>query len=169
REERLEDRESLRRDGPRRPLVRLDGGALRSLASRLGRLAFVVVADAPERRRDLASQLVGLERHRPPDLAEHPRGELGEGGGLGDEHAVLGTAGRAVRPLHPPGGLARDLDARLADDVADLPRRPAAIELDVEFDRSAEVAFAPCRELDLAADPRDAERPDVVTVDVVAD
>ncbi len=68
---------------------------------------------------------------------------------------------QAVSPLH--------LDPRLADRLADLPRRAAAELLDVEVGRRAEVALAPRREPDLAADPRDAERADVLAVEVVAD
>ena len=88
---------------------------------------------------------------------------------LGDEDAVLEPARRAVRAPHPPGRVAAHLDPRLADDVADLPRRPAAVQLDVEVGGRAEVALAPRRELDVAADARDAERADVVAVEVVPD
>jgi hypothetical protein len=45
----------------------------------------------------------------------------------------------------------------------------AAVQLDVEVRRRAEVALAPRRELDLAADARDAEGADVLAVEVVPD
>ena len=53
--------------------------------------------------------------------------------------------------------------------VADLPRRPAAVLLDVEVGRHPEVALAAGGELDLAADPRHAEGADVLAVEVAAD
>src|SRR5439155_23687919 len=93
--------------------------------------------------RDLAPELVRLERDRAPVLPENPRGELREGGELRDEDPVLQLSGVAERALDPPGRVARKLDARLADEVADLPRGPAAVDIDVEIRREAEVAFAP--------------------------
>ena len=78
-------------------------------------------------------------------------------------------AGAAVRALDPPGRVAGELDPGLADEVADLPRRPAAVGVDVEVGRDAEVALATRREADVAADPRDAERADVLPVQVLAD
>src|SRR5665213_1744518 len=110
-----------------------------------------------------------LRQDGPAVLPQHPGGELREGGVVGDEDAVLESAGQSVRALDPPRGVAAHLDLGLADDVADLPRRPAAELLDVEVGRRAEVALAPRGELDLAADPRDAERADVFAVEVVAD
>src|SRR5204862_5659367 len=96
--------------------------------------------------------------------------ELRERRVLGHEHAaVLEAAGRSVRALHPPGGVAANLDPGLADEVADLPGRPAAELLDVEVGRSAEVALAARGEPDLAADPGDAERAQVLAVEVVPD
>src|ERR671927_334257 len=52
-----------------------------------------------------------------------------------------GCAGAAVGTLDPPGGVAGELDARLADEVADLPGRPPAVHVDVEIRRDAEVAL----------------------------
>ncbi len=126
-------------------------------------------AHEPERRRDLASQLLGLERNGAAVLAQNPRGELREIGVVGDEHAVLEAARGAVRALHPPRGVALHLDARLADDLADLPRRTTAVLLDVEVERRAEVALAARRKLDLAFDPGDAKRADVLAVEILAD
>src|SRR5947209_8974351 len=72
-EERLQHGEPLRCDGTRRPLARLDGdAALGRITCRLRRLALVALAYAAQRRRDLAAQLLGLERHGAPVLAEHP-------------------------------------------------------------------------------------------------
>ena len=76
----------------------------------------------------------------------------------------------AVRALDPPGGVGRDLDRRVpADDVAELPVGAAAVVLDVELRRQPEVALAARREPDVRADARDAERPDVGALEVVAD
>src|SRR5207248_3951395 len=133
------------------------------------RLALVPVAHAAERCGNLAPQLLRLERHRATVLAQHPRGQLGKRGVIGDEHAVLEVTRRSVGALHPPGRVAQHLDPRLAEDVADLPRRPAAELLDVEVRRNAKVALTSRRELDVATDARDAERADVLPVEVVAD
>ena len=87
-----------------------------------------------------------------------------------DEDVALdAVALAAVCALDPPGGVGRDLDLRLADDVAELPVGPAAVQLDVELGRQAEVALAPRREADVRADARDAERADVVALEIVAD
>src|SRR6185503_18705385 len=88
---------------------------------------------------------------------------------LGDEDAVLELSRLAVGAPHPPGRVAAHLDPRRAGDIADLPRRPAAVQLDVEVRRRAEVALPPGRELDVAADAGDAERADVLAVEVVPD
>ena len=127
------------------------------------------VAHAAERRRYLATQLLRLDRHRAPVLAQHPRGELRERRVVGDEDAVFETPRRPVGALDPPGRVAADLDAGLAEDVADLPGRTPAELLDVEVGRHAEVALAARRELDVAADPRDTERADVVAVEILPD
>src|SRR5581483_6596934 len=83
--------------------------------------------------------------------------------------AVLDAAAVAVGALHPPGRIATALDSRLADRVADLPGRPAAVMVDVELGRQPEVALAARCEADLAADPRDPERALVLGVEIVAD
>ncbi len=75
----------------------------------------------------------------------------------------------AVGALDPPRGVGRHLDPRLADDVAELPFRPAAVILDVEFGREPEVPLAPSREADVGADARDTERANVGSFEVVAD
>ena len=75
----------------------------------------------------------------------------------------------AVRALDPPGGVGGDLDLRVADDLAELPLGAAAVVLDVELRRQPEVALAPRREANVGADARDAERADVVALDVVSD
>ncbi len=126
-------------------------------------------AYAPQRRADLLLQLVRLKRHCAAVLAQDPRRELVDGGVLRDELVVLERAGRAVRAPHPPRRVAAHLDTRRADDVADLPRRPAAVLLDIEVGRRAEVALAACRELDVSANARDAERADVLAVEIEAD
>jgi hypothetical protein len=125
--------------------------------------------DPAQGRTDLLLQLVRLERHRAAVLAQHPGCELRDRRVLGDEDVVLERSRRAVRATHPPGRVAAHLDARSADGVADLPRRPAAEELDVEVGRGAEVALAPSRELDVAADARDPEGADVLAVEIVSD
>ena len=75
----------------------------------------------------------------------------------------------AVGALDPPGGVGRDLDRGAADDVAELPFGAAAVVLDVELGRQPEVTLATRREADVGADARDAERADVVAVEIVAD
>ena len=128
----------------------------------------MAVPHTPQRLRHVSFQLGRLERHRAAVLAQHPGRELGDGGVVGDENAVLEPSRLAVGAPHPPGGVATHVDPRGADDVADLPGRPAAIELDVEVRRRAEVALAPRRELDVAPDARDAEGADLFPVEVVA-
>src|SRR5207253_9683270 len=98
----------------------------------LRRLAFVRLEHALERVGHLAPQLLRLERHRAPFLAQHPGGEQRDARVLGDEDAVLEVAAVYVRALDPPGGVGPDLDARLALGVADLPRRPAEVAVDLE-------------------------------------
>ena len=71
--------------------------------------------------------------------------------------------------MHPPGGVACHLDARGAGHRPVLPVLADAVGVDVEVGRQPEVALAACREADVAADPRDAERPDVVVDEIVAD
>ena len=168
-EQRLEDGEPLGRHGPSWALSASICRRRGLLARRLRGLALVLLAHAPQRCGDVPLQLGRLERHGPAVLAQHPRRELGNGGVVGDEDAVLEPAGRAVGAPHPPGRVAQHLDPRSADDVADLPRRPAAVELDVEVRRRAEVPFPPRGELDVPANPGDAEGADLVPVEIVAD
>src|SRR5439155_25556177 len=77
--------------------------------------------------------------------------------------------GVAERALDPPGRVARKLDARLADEVADLPWGTPAVDADVEVGRDAEVALTPGGEADVATDARHAERADVLPVEVLSD
>ena len=79
-----------------------------------------------------------------------------------DEHVVLETTVLAIRPLDPPGGVPADRDARLADELAHLPHGRWPVILRVELRRQPEVPLAPRREANLAADPRHAERADLV-------
>ena len=60
-------------------------------------------------------------------------------------------------------------DARLADGVPDLPGARHAVRLYVEVGRQPEVALAPRREADVAADPGDAEGADGGAVEILAD
>ncbi len=168
-EQRLQDTEPLRRHGTGRAL---DGAVAlhqRRLARGARGFALVPLTHAAQRGPDFLLQLVRLERHGATVLAQHPRGELGDGRVLGDEDVVLERPCRAVCPAHPPGGVAANLDPRGAGGVADLPRRPAAVDVDVEVGRGAEVPLAPSGELDVAADPGDAEGADVLAVEVLPD
>src|SRR4029078_4002745 len=115
----------------------------------------------------LAPQLVGRLRHRAAVLAQDPRGEQPQARIVGYEDTVLDL--RAEGALHPPGGVAGDLDARLAGRVADLPRRPTPVAVDVELGREPKVALASCRDADLPAKGGDAERPLVLGVQILAD
>src|SRR6266849_2065127 len=71
--------------------------------------------------------------------------------------------------LDPPGRVARELDARFALAVADLPRCPAAVLVDLEFGRDPEVPLAARGESDVAPDAGDAEGSDVLAVEILAD
>ena len=71
--------------------------------------------------------------------------------------------------MNPPGGVALHRDARHADGLADLPRARDAMRLDVELGRQPEVALAPRREADVAADAGDAERAHGGAVEILAD
>ncbi len=57
----------------------------------------------------------------------------------------------------------------MPDGLADLPGPGDAVRLDVEVGRQLEVALATGRKPDVAADPRDAERPHGGPVEVLAD
>ena len=85
------------------------------------------------------------------------------------EDAVLEHAGVGERAVHPPGGVALHGDPRRPDDLADLPGPRNAVRLDVELGRQPEVALAPRREADVAADAGDAERADGVAVEILPD
>ncbi len=74
-----------------------------------------------------------------------------------------------VGALDPPGRIGGDVDLRVADDLAELPVGTAAVVLDVELRRQPEVALAAGCEPNVGADPRDAERADVVALEVVSD
>src|SRR3954470_6405546 len=117
----------------------------------------------------LAPKLVRLDRDRASVLAQDPRRKLLRRGGLGDEDAVLQLPRIPEGAFHPRGGVAGELDARLADQVADLPRRAAAVLVDVEVGRDPKVALASSREADLAADARHAEGANVFSVEVLPD
>ena len=161
REERLEQPEPLRRDRARGPVgQRL--GLVGSGAGDFRRGAFVALAHSPQACGHLAAQLVGLERNGAPVEPQHPGGEMLEIRVRGDEDVVLESPGAPEGALHPPGGVARELDSRFADDLAHLPRRRRPVRLRAELRGKAKVALPSRREADLAADPRDAERPDLL-------
>ena len=111
-----------------------------------------------------------LQRDRTAFLAEDPAREQRERGVLGDEHVLLDAVAPAVvDPPEPPGGVGRDLDSRLARDLAELPVGPAPVLLDVEVLGHPEVALAPRRVADVRADARDAEVLDDLVVLILAD
>src|SRR5206468_1731465 len=87
----------------------------------------------------------------------------------GDEGTVLQLTGVPERSLDPPGSVAGELDPRLAFEVTDLPGRPATVLVDVEVGRDPEIPLAPRREADVPADSRDAERSDVLAVEILSD
>ena len=126
--------------------------------------------DATEAGGDLTAQRVGLERHRAAVEAEDPGGEVGEAGVRRDEDVVLHVpVRRPVRAFDPPGGIARELDPRLADGLAHLPGRRRPVLGGVELLRQPEVALAAGRELDVTPDPEHLERSDRVASVVAAD
>ena len=170
-EQRLQHAEALRARPARRGARRADRTRPRrprraGSAARLRARARAARAPSATRRRS-SDGSSGTAR---PSWRRIQRASRLERGVLGDEDVALDAVPRAaVRALDPPGGVGRDLDLRLADDVAELPFGPAAVVLDVELGRQAEVALAPRREADVGADARDAERADVVPLEVVAD
>ena len=170
-EQRLQHGEALGRHRARRALGAVRGR--RAPAPRVAsarRLAACARSCTARSARATSRRSAGrLERHGASVLAQHPRREQRDRRVLGDEDVVLEPARLAVRALDPPGGVAGDLDARLAGEVADLPRRPAAVLVDVEVGRRAEVALAPRGEADVAADARDAELLPPLVVEVLAD
>ncbi len=129
----------------------------------------MTVADGAERLGNLTPERIRFERDRAPVLPEDPRGELRQRGVTREEHPVFELARVAEGALDPPGRVAGELDPRFALDVADLPRRPAAVFVDVEVGRNPEVPLAARGEPDVAADARDAEGPDVLAVEILAD
>src|SRR6266700_1999214 len=151
-EERLQDSEPLGSDGARDSVALSIRVTLDRLGSRLDRLARVPVADPAQALRRLAPEVVGLDGHRPSILAQHPRREQRKARVLGDEDSIPYAPGLPVQTLDPPGRVTADLDARFADDVADLPGGPRPVLVHVEILRRPEVALAPGREADLSAD-----------------
>ena len=127
------------------------------------------LADLAKRRADDAAKLVRLDRPRAAVLAQDPRREQGQRRVRRDEDVVLEPSVVAELALHPPRGVWRHLDPRFAGRVADLPVRPSAMVVDLELGRDAEVALAPGREADVAADARHLERADVLAHEILAD
>ncbi len=167
-EQRLQDAEALRRDGPGRAVDVLGLVALLLLGD-VGQLPLVSASDPLERLLDFRSQLGRVHGMGPTLLPQDPRREQRQARVLGHEDAVLDPAGVSVDTLDPPGRVAAELDASLAHDVADLPVRPPAVVVDVEVLRRAEVALAAGREPDVAPHPRDAERLAPLVLQVLAD
>ena len=163
----LEDGEALGMDGRGRPLDRVLLGLRAALGGECVRCALVPLAHELQCPRDLFPQLVGRLRHRAAVLAQDPRGEQRQARVLGHEDAALDL--RAEGALDPPGRVAGDFDPRLPGGVADLPRRAAAVAVDVELGRQPEVSLAARGEADLAADARNAERALVLGVEVEPD
>src|SRR4051794_463788 len=122
-----------------------------------------------QRLGDLAPELVQLDGDGAAVLAQDPRRQQRERRVIRDEDSVVELAGVAERALDPPRGVPRELDPRLALGVPDLPRGAAAVNVDVEVRRDAEVALAPRRKANVPADARDAERADVLAVEVLSD
>jgi hypothetical protein len=167
-EQRLEEAEALGRDGARRPLLGV-GLRLLDLGGDLRRFRLVPLLypfqvgshELPELRR--------RERHRTAVLAQDPGREQPQVRVFRDEDALVHAAVLAKLTLDPPGRVTADLDLRLALDRADLPRRAEAVLVRVEVLGQAEVALAPRRQPNVAADPGDAEGAHVVLVRVVPD
>jgi hypothetical protein len=124
---------------------------------------------AAEALGDLAAEVLRLARNGATVLPEHPRGEHRQARVLRDEDPVLEPSTGAERPLDPPGRFGAHLDAGPAGRLAELPRRPATIDVDVEVRRELEVALAAGGETDVPSDPRDAEGADRVAVEIGAD
>src|SRR5207249_4455635 len=154
-EQGLQDGEALRNDGASGPLARCFGARHWRGSRKLRRCLLVPVANHAQSLRDLAPELIGLEGDRPPVLPEDPRGELRQRGVASDEDAVLQLPGVSEGALDPPCRISREFDARLALEVPDLPRGPAAVLVDVEVSRDPEVALTPGCEPDVPPDARD--------------
>ena len=151
REQRLQNRKALGHYGSGDALEVVPAARLR-LRRQLAGSARVPVADEPQRPRHFAPELRRRGRRRAAILTQDPGCELAQVRVLGHEDAVLDATVLAVRPLDPPGRVVGDLDPRLAGEVADLPGRPVAVRLDLEFRRQPEVSLAARREADVAAD-----------------
>src|SRR5262249_35515225 len=164
----LEHGEPFRRNRPRDPLELVPHARLRLRGELLGR-SLMPVTDEAQCSGDLPPQLWRRDGRGPPVLTSDPGSELPRARIFGHEEAVFDAAVLPVRPLDPPGRVVGDLDARLAGDVADLPRRAVAVGLELEIRREAEVPLPARRETDVAADSRDAEGADVLTHEVLAD
>src|SRR5207249_9238017 len=85
------------------------------------------------------------------------------------EDPVVQRPGARECALDPPGRVLLHRDPGTADDRSDLPGLGDAMRLDVEISGEAEVALAPGGEANIAADPRDAERPDGLAIQVLTD
>ena len=157
REQRLENTEPLGRDRPDGTLAAVAGSLDAALSRRRDALALVRVAQPGEPVRDGVEQGLRLERDGAPVLAQDPAGERLDPRERRLEDAVLERAGIGERSGDPPGRVVLYGDAGRADLVADLPRPRDTVRLDVELGREPEVALAPGREADVAADARDAE------------
>ena len=161
-----------KRSGATGPVGRSASGIARARAGSGGRRRrpFVGRARGARALDHEPAQLGRLERDRRGRPGEGSSARAAERRVLGDEHVVLESVAVAVvDALDPPRGVGRDLDARLAAYVAELPLGAAAVLLDVELGRQPEIALAPRREANVRADPRDAERADVLALEVVAD
>ena len=161
-EQRLQDAEPLRGDRRCGALGAVGGARHGFHARELRRLALVRLANAAQALGTCHAQLVRLERDGTPILAQDPARERLDVGVLGLEDSVRERAGLGQRPVHPPRRVTVDLDARHAGDRPVLPLLSDAVRVDVEVGRPAEVALAPGREADVAADPGDAEGTDGV-------
>ena len=177
-QERLEEREPLGRDGPWRTRRRRAG--LRVLGDGRGRrhragLSGVGVHDRPQVGGHRLDDRVGLDGVGVPAEREDPRRERREVGvGRREPGRAVGQlldlAVCAVAALDEPRGVGAHLDhGRPGLLGRELPRRPVAVGGHVEVGRNAEVALAAGRELDLAADARDAERAPAVVVGVAVE
>src|SRR5919109_2835886 len=115
------------------------------------------LANSLQRSLDRPSKLRRRLGDGAPLLAEDPAHERLERGVLRNEGPVLEASHAAVHALDPPRRVARHLDPRLADRLAELPVGPAAVPVDVELLGKAEIPLSPRCEADVGANPRDAE------------
>ena len=168
-EEGLQDGEPLRRDRPGESLGSHDFNAERGRKLGHGRLSRVRLLDGAQCFGTQLTQFGRSGRHCATILAEHPGAEVAETRYGCHELLALDAAAVAIEAIDPPGGGWCHAYACLSGDLAALPRRDAAIQLDVEVGRDPEIAFPPRGEADLAGDPRDAERADVLAVEILPD